>query len=89
MQAKRRVRIVSMMCRELFEAQDEAYRSAVLPPETRVVVAEAGVGCGWEGIASGRRDMLCINRFGESGKADQVAAHLGFTAEALAELIAK
>ena len=43
------VRVVSMPSWELFEAQDEAYRQAVLPPEvTARVAVEAGISLGWE-----------------------------------------
>ena len=43
------VRVVSMPCWELFEAQPQSYRDEVLPPdgEGRLSV-EAGVSFGWE-----------------------------------------
>ncbi|MDP3178133.1 MAG: transketolase, partial [Spirochaetaceae bacterium] len=82
------VRVVSVPCRELFYAQPAPVRDAMFPPGCRVVVAEAGVAMGWERIAK-FQDIFCIERFGESGPADKVAAHLGFTADALAALIAK
>ena len=43
---------------------------------------------GWEGYAK-KSDLFTINRFGESGPAAKVAEDLGFTAEKLAELLAK
>jgi transketolase len=83
-----KTRIVSMPSRELFERQERAAREAVIPPGARVVVAEAGVSQGWEGFAE-RADILAVERFGESAPAPRVAEHLGFTAEALAKLIAR
>lgn len=83
----RAVRVVSMPSRELFEAQDDTFRDAILPPGVPVVTAEAGLSQGWEGIASNRKAVFAINRFGASGPADKVAEYLGFTAAALAELI--
>ncbi|MDA3950840.1 MAG: transketolase [Spirochaeta sp.] len=82
----RKVRIVSMPSRELFEAQDESYRNSVIPPQLPAVVAEAGIRQGWEGIAP-RSRIFSIDRFGESGPGTDVAASLGFTAENLAKMI--
>ena len=82
------IRVVSMPNRELFLAQPKPIREAILPPGARVIVAEAGIAQGWEGIAA-REDILSIERFGESGPGADVAKHLGFTADALAAKIAK
>jgi len=82
------VRIVSMPCREAFFRQPAQYRAALLPETAKIVVAEAGVAQGWEGIAR-RENILSIERFGASGPAADVAKHLGFTAEKLAEIIAR
>ncbi len=82
----KKVQVVSMASRELFEAQPAAVRDAVVPPGVRVVVCEAGVRSGWERWAK-VEDIMSLDRFGESGPADKVAAHLGFTAEALAKII--
>ena len=79
------IRVVSMPSRELFYAQPAPVREAVLGNGARVMVAEAGVAMGWERIAK-VEDILCIERFGESGPADEVAKHLGFTAEKFAEM---
>ncbi len=81
------VRVVSMPSRELFLAQPAPVRDAILPPGARVVVAESGIAMGWEGIASSPADILSIERFGESGPGDEVAAHLGLTVDKLAALI--
>ncbi len=83
------VRVVSMMDRELFLNQDKAFQDKILGGAKRVIVAEAGVRQGWEGIASSREDCFTIDRFGESGPGKKVAEALGFTAEKLAELIKK
>ncbi len=82
----KRVRVVSMLSRNLFLRQDKGFRDEILPPGVRTVVIEAGVASGWEVIAR-PEDILAINRFGESGKGPEVAAHLGFTAAALAGLV--
>jgi len=86
-QSKKKVRVMSMISRELFEAEEASFKNSLLPPGARVMTAEAGVGAGWAGIASSVKDIFCINRFGESGTAAAVAEALGDTASRLASLI--
>ncbi len=81
------VRVVSVIAKELFEAQDAVIQKAILGSAPRVVSCEAGVASGWERWTSCGKDAFSINRFGESGPAGKVAEHLGFTAKALAALI--
>ena len=83
----KKIRVISMISRGLFESQDAAFQTSLLPNGVRVVVAEAGVGTGWGAIATSPADILCINTFGESGKAGDVAKHFGMTADRLAEII--
>jgi transketolase len=80
------VSIVSMPDRNAFYAAPAPVRDAILAPPAKVFVAEAGIAMGWERIAPPER-ILSIERFGESGPAEQVAAHLGFTAEVFADKI--
>jgi transketolase len=82
------VRVVSMPCREVFLAQPKPIRDAILPPGARIVVAEAAVAQGWERIARAE-DIFSLESFGESGPGPEVGAAMGFTAEALASLVAK
>jgi transketolase len=81
--AAKKVQVVSMISRELFESQPKAIQDTLVPPGVRVVCVEAGIRSGWERWAK-PEDILSIERFGESGPAGKVAAHLGFTVEALA-----
>ncbi len=81
-----RVRVVSMPSWELFEAQPRAYRNAVLPPSVWARVAvEAAVPLGWERWVGDRGDVVGLNRFGASAPYADVYAHLGFTAEHVAQ----
>jgi len=82
----KKLRIVSMVSRELFESQPAAIRDAIVPPGTRAIVCEAGVRSGWERWAK-PEDILSIDCFGESGPAAKVAEHLGMTADALVKII--
>ncbi|MBN1648676.1 MAG: transketolase, partial [Spirochaetales bacterium] len=81
------VRVVSMPCRELYDLQDKAWKEALIPPGVKTVVAEAGVALGWGDIASSPEHIVALNRFGESGPAEQVADHLGLTADAIVKAL--
>jgi len=83
----RPVRIVSVPSVELFLASDAAYREKLLPAGVPVISAEAGIAQGWSDLTGSRDRVFSIDRFGESGPGKEVAAHLGFTADRLAELI--
>ncbi len=85
-----KVRVVSVMSKERFESQPAVLKETILGGKIgsiRVVTAEAGVRTGWEGWTASRADNFSIDRFGESGPGDKVAAHLGYTAERLAEIL--
>ncbi len=83
----KKVKIVSMPSREIFQKQDKAFRVSILPAGVKTVIAEAGTGAGWEGIASDPENILCMKSFGESGPAGDVAKHFGFTVENLAGML--
>ena len=80
----RTARVVSMPCRELFEAQPLSYRESVIPGtcEKRVIV-EAGVKFGWERyqINSATTRYVTLDKFGASGPYKELAAEFGFTAD--------
>ncbi len=78
--AGRSVRVVSMPCMEDFAAQDEAYRSSVLPAGVPTVSVEAGVTFGWDRWSD---RQVGIDRFGASAPGDRVMAELGITPAAV------
>lgn len=76
------VRIVNMPSWELFGAQDQAYRDAVLPPETKARLAvEAGSPMGWERYVGMEGDVIAVDGFGASAPGKVVMENYGFTAE--------
>ncbi len=85
----KKVRVVSVMDKTAFDALKAEEKAKLLGGAKRVVVAEAGVSQGWEGYATSADDLFTINRFGESGPANKVAQHMGFTAEKLAAVLNK
>jgi transketolase len=73
-------RVVSMPCTHLFDAEPEAYRESVLPPETGArVVIEAGVGEFWWRYAGPGGRVVAMDGFGESAPAEELFTHFGFT----------
>ncbi len=79
------VRVVSMPCWELFEAQDDAYRASVLPPDvSHRVSVEAGVTLGWSTYAT---THVGIDRYGASAPGSRVFEELGITPEAVARAV--
>jgi transketolase len=84
----RRIRLVSMPSVDTFEAQDPAYREAVLPSAVSVrLVVEAGVSAGWQKYAGSRGRVFGLDRFGESAPGGQLMETFGFTGEAVAEAL--
>jgi len=83
-----RARVISVPSMENFEAQDEAYRRAVLPPEVRVRVAiEAGITMPWYRYLGDSGRALGVDGFGHSAPGEQVLERYGFTAGAVAEAV--
>ena len=75
--------VVSMPCMELFEAQDAAYKSGLLPAGVLKVSIEAGVTLGWERYTGSEGLQIGIDRFGASAPAEHLFAKFGFTADAI------
>ncbi|HZJ11814.1 MAG TPA: transketolase C-terminal domain-containing protein, partial [Methyloceanibacter sp.] len=87
-----RAAVVSMPCFELFAAQSESYRNAVLGSAPRVGV-EAAIEFGWENWLGPDGAFVGMRGFGASAPAQALYKHFGITAEAVAaaarELIGK
>ena len=79
--------VVSMVCTQLFDEQDEAYKADLLPnvvPEQILRVSiEAGTTFGWERYTMANGLNIGIDRFGASAPADDLFAKFGFTAAAI------
>jgi transketolase len=76
------VRLVSFPSWELFDAQPQEYRDAVLPPSICARLAvEAGVSQGWHRYVGDRGDVLAVDRFGASAPGSVMLRHYGFTVD--------
>ena len=82
-----RARVVSLPCWERFAVQPPTYRDAVLPPAVHHRVSvEAGTSLGWDRWVGSEGAMVAIERFGASAPGAEIFAHLGFTAEHVAQV---
>jgi transketolase len=80
------VRLVSFPSWELFAAQPQDYRQAVLPPAVKARLAvEAGVSLGWERWVGDHGGVIGVDRFGASAPYAQIYANYGLTVERIIE----
>jgi len=87
-QTGNQVRVVSMPCTDVFDAQDRDYREQVLPPAiTRRVAIEAGASGLWWRYVGERGAVIGLDRFGESAPAADVFEKFGFTIENVKKIV--
>jgi transketolase len=73
-------RVVSMPCREWFDAQDAAYRQKVLPTGVRARVSvEAGIAMSWRDLAGVADECVSIEHYGASAPYQILFEQFGFT----------
>jgi transketolase len=75
--------VVSMPCQELFDQQDDGYRSAVLGDAPRLSI-EAASTYGWARYVGDEANMVGMTGFGLSAPYEQLYEHFGITADAIA-----
>ncbi len=77
-------RVVSMPCREWFDAQDQAYRDSVIPADVKARVSvEAGVAQGWREVVGDAGRIVSLEHFGASADYATLYAQFGITADAV------
>jgi transketolase len=82
-------RVVSVPCFELFLAQPEAVRCAVIGSAKVNVAVEAAVRQGWDAIIGSGGVFIGMNTFGASAPYKELYKHFGITPEAVAEAALK
>lgn len=76
------VRVISMPSTDVFDAQEQTYRDAVLPPQVRARVAvEAAHGDFWRKYVGLDGAVVGMHSFGASGPGGELMAHFGFTVD--------
>ena len=82
------VRVVSMPSRDVFDAQDAAYRESVLPRSMRARVAvEAGITAGWRAYVGEDGAVAGVDTFGKSAPYRDLYEHFGLTAGNVAAMV--
>jgi transketolase len=76
-----KVRVVSLPCWNLFDAQPVEYREAVLPPEVPMLAIEAGVSLGWRPYVGPGIATIGVDRFGASAPGEIVMQEFGFSVD--------
>ena len=78
----KKVRVVSMPCWKLFEAQDAAYKESVLPKAvTKRLSVEAGASFGWHKYVGTEGDTVSIDTFGASAPGGTCMEKFGFSVD--------
>lgn len=84
------VRVVSVPCRETLVEQPEQYVAELLGGDgVKRMTVEAGTAGGWYRFTRPGDVVYSLDRFGESGPGEEVAAHFGFEADALTDAARK
>ena len=79
-------RVVSMPCREWFDAQPAEYRNAVIPPHVRARVSvEAGIAQGWREVVGDAGRIVGIEHYGASAAYATLFEKFHLTAEAVVD----
>jgi transketolase len=82
----KKVRVISMPCWELFDKQSEDYKDSVLGGDIGLRVSiEAGSELGWHKYIGVDGVAICMESFGASAPAEDLAVEFGFTVDAIIE----
>ncbi len=82
----KKCQVVSMPCTEIFDAQDQAWRDKVLPPDCRCRLAvEAARGDCWGRYVGLDGDIIAMDNYGFSAPGKELFVKFGFTAKNVAQ----
>jgi len=82
--------VISMPCADLFDEQDDAYQSDILPGGVLTVSIEAGSTYGWERYTGRDGLRFGVDSFGASAPISDLFDHFGLTAEKITpQILAK
>ncbi|MGO4998301.1 transketolase [Oceanisphaera sp. W20_SRM_FM3] len=82
----KQVRVVSLPCTDLFDAQSAAYKESVLPAAvSKRLAVEAGIADYWFKYVGLNGDIIGMHTFGESAPAGELFKLFGFTVDNVVE----
>ena len=76
--------VVSMPCMELFDMQNESYRSSTIDPERPTLFVEAARSAPWHKYSGRKTGFVTMESFGASGPGNELYEHFGITPETVA-----
>ena len=82
-----KVRVISVPCWELFDAQSDEYKAALLPEKCLKAAIEAGIRMGWDQYIGNDGVFVGMHTFGASAPAPDLFEHFKITAKELAQQI--
>jgi transketolase len=77
------VDVISLVCSELFDEQDAAYRADMIPADALIVSIEAASTFGWQRYTGTHGLNIGVDSFGASAPIADLYAHFGLTADAI------
>ena len=83
----KKVKVVSMPSMALFRMQEDSYKNEILPKEVKKVSIEMASTFGWSEFTGDDGLNIGIDRFGISGKGEEVQEELGFCVEKIKDKI--
>jgi len=86
LEKKINIRVVSIPCCNLFDIQSKEYKENIIPKNIKKMSLEAGSTLGWYKYAE---YVYGIDRFGESGKMNDIKKYFEFTVEKIIDFIIK
>ena len=81
--------VISMPSFKIFDEQDDAYKSALMPEGTPKIGVEAGSTMGWWKYVGHNGGIIGVDKFGASAPGPKVLEEYGFTVEHIVELTKK
>jgi transketolase len=79
--------VVSAPCLELFEAQPQSYRDAILDTESLRIAVEAASPMGWDRYVAPNGTCIGMTSFGASAPANVLYEHFGITPAAVVDAV--
>ncbi|WP_432935751.1 transketolase [Kribbella sp. CA-253562] len=81
-----KARVVSLVSREWFDEQDDAYRDSVIPPAVKARVSvEAGIKLGWRELVGDAGRSVSLEHYGASADYKRLFSEFGITADAVVQ----
>jgi transketolase len=81
-----KARVVSLVSREWFDEQDDAYRDSVIPAGVRARVSvEAGIKLGWRDLVGDAGRSVSLEHYGASADYKRLYSEFGITADAVVQ----